>query len=286
MFRSLQWRIAVPYMALIVVGAVLLSAYLVNFIKMSHLNDIKNTLRGEALLVAEVVAPYLSEQDDVSRLPAVARRLGAKMGARVTVIGMDGDVLGDSHEEASSMPNQRGWPEVQAAAGMMAWETAVRQERMLSAVPVENEGELVGVVRVSMSLSEVNAGVRYITTVVALATGIIILFSLMAAAFIARATTGPIKQVTAAAHTLASGEVGHHIAVTGRDEVGQLAHAFNEMSTSLQDTLDTIYQERNQLSTLLAAMVDGMLMTDAQGRVLLSNCAAGELFGFEEEKAT
>jgi two-component system phosphate regulon sensor histidine kinase PhoR len=273
-------------MALIVVGAVLLSAYLVNFVKTSHLNDIKDTLRGEALLVAEVVAPYLSGQDDVSKLPAVARRLGTKMGTRVTVIDMGGDVLGDSHEEASAMPNQREWPEVQAAAGMIAWETAVRQERMLLAVAVEDGGKLVGVVRVSMSLSEVNAGVRYITTVVALATGIIILLSLMAAALIARATTGPIKQVTAAAHTLASGEVGHHITVTSKDEVGQLAHAFNEMSTSLRDTLDTIYQERNQLSTLLAAMADGMMMTDAQGRVLLSNCAAGELFGFEEEKAT
>ncbi|MDP7240553.1 MAG: ATP-binding protein, partial [Dehalococcoidia bacterium] len=59
----------------------------------------------------------------------------------------------------------------------------------------------------------------------------------------------------------------------------------NEMSTSLRDTLDTVYQERNQLFTLLAAMADGITMTDAQGRVIIANRVAGELFGFEENKA-
>ncbi len=41
MFRSLQWRIAVPYMALILVGAVALSLYLVDFVKDTYLDDLE-----------------------------------------------------------------------------------------------------------------------------------------------------------------------------------------------------------------------------------------------------
>ncbi|MEE9202969.1 MAG: ATP-binding protein [Dehalococcoidia bacterium] len=286
MFRSLQWRIAVPYMALIVVGAAALSLYLIGFVKDTYMIDLESRLRGEAVLIAEVVAPYLGGQQDADAIPSVAGRLGARLNTRVTVIGRDGTVLGDSGVEPRTTGNQGEWPEVRAALLGVVGQTAVRQDRMLLAVPVEREGRVVGAVRVSLPLSEVNAGVRYITTVVALATGLITLLSLVAAAFIARATTGAVKQVTAAAHAVASGELGHRITVGSRDEMGQLAQAFNEMSASLRDMLDTIYQERNQLAAVLAAMADGMVMTDAEGRVLLSNRAAEELFGFDEEKAS
>lgn len=286
MFRSLQWRIAAPYMALIVVGAVVLSFYLVSFVKDTYLNDLEARLRGEALLVAEVVAPYFDGQPEASEILSVAGRLGARLGTRVTVIGPEGTVLGDSRVEPGTLDNQGEWPEVRAALSGEMGQTAVRQGRMLLAVPVERQGRVVGAVRVSLSLSEVNAGVRYITRVVALATGLITLLSLVAAVFIARATTGTVKQVTAAARRVASGELGHRIAVGSRDEVGQLAQAFNEMSASLGDMLETLYQEKNQMAAVLAATADGMVMTDAQGRVLLTNRAAEGLFGFDGEKAS
>ncbi|MEK7847404.1 MAG: HAMP domain-containing protein, partial [Chloroflexota bacterium] len=285
MFRSLQWRIAIPYMALIVVGAVALSFYLVNFVADSYREDLKERLHGEALLVAEALVPYLGGQRDAQDAQPVVSRLGARLGIGITVIAQDGRVLADSREEPASLANQGQWPEVRAALSGVVGHTAIRQGRMLLAVPVEREGQVVGVVRVSLSLAEMDAGVRYIATVIAVATGFITLVSLVAAAFIARATTRAVKQVTAAAHKLASGELDHRIAVASRDEVGQLAQAFNEMSASLRRTVEALSQERNQLSAVLAAMANGMVMTDAQGRVVLSNPAAEGLFGFDGDEA-
>jgi two-component system phosphate regulon sensor histidine kinase PhoR len=46
--------------------------------------------------------------------------------------------------------------------------------------------------------------------------------------------------------------------------------------------MDDISTERNKLASVLASMADGVIMTDAEGRVVLANAAAGRLFSFKE----
>ncbi|PYP84273.1 MAG: two-component system sensor histidine kinase/response regulator [Blastocatellia bacterium AA13] len=54
--------------------------------------------------------------------------------------------------------------------------------------------------------------------------------------FITRGITRPINLLKAGADKIGSGETGHRVAVQTRDEVGQLAQAFNKMAESLEKT--------------------------------------------------
>lgn len=57
---------------------------------------------------------------------------------------------------------------------------------------------------------------------------------LLIAFFLLRQVTGPLKRLDAAAGRIAEGRFGERVNIVSSDEIGHLAHSFNEMATSLE----------------------------------------------------
>lgn len=100
------------------------------------------------------------------------------------------------------------------------------------------------------------------------------LLALVAGALLARTLTRPLHQLTAATQTIAQGDLGHQVNIQARDEIGQLANAFNAMSSNLaksnelrqQMTADIAHDLRTPLSVILGyteALNDGKLHGNA-----------------------
>ncbi len=96
------------------------------------------------------------------------------------------------------------------------------------------------------------------------------LLALLVGVFLARSITKPVRELTAATRALADGELGRQVEVRGRDEIAQLASAFNRMSADLarsnqlrqQMTADIAHDLRTPLSVILGyteALSDGKL---------------------------
>jgi signal transduction histidine kinase len=90
----------------------------------------------------------------------------------------------------------------------------------------------------------------------------------------------PLRSLSAAAKGIAAGDLSHRAGVAGQDEVGQVAHTFNQMADSLQSyeterrqmTAAIAHELRTPLSVIqsnLEAMLDGVLPTDADELVSL-----------------
>jgi signal transduction histidine kinase len=75
---------------------------------------------------------------------------------------------------------------------------------------------------------------------------------------LARGTTKPLREMAAVATAMARGEHGRQVAVTSRDEVGELAHAFNRMTAELAETdrlrRDLVANVSHELRTPLGAL--------------------------------
>jgi two-component system phosphate regulon sensor histidine kinase PhoR len=243
---------------------------------------------NEAELVANISASSFADPAQQVNLNVVAQTIGAEINTRITFIALDGTVLGDNDQTAASMENHATRPEVQAAlAGNIGqdtrYSTTLREYMMYAAVPVLSQGQKIGVARVALPLttveSSVNSEVLTIITAVVIAA---ILFILIAA-LIARMITKPVRQITKAAVGITAGNLGQQIEIRTNDEIGRLAHAFNEMSQNLKTTIAAIVDERGNLATVLTNLTDGVVMTDAEEKLLLTNPAAERLFNFNKE---
>ena len=96
------------------------------------------------------------------------------------------------------------------------------------------------------------------------------LIALILGALLSRSLTHPVRDLTTATRALASGKLEQRVPVRSKDELGQLAEAFNQMSTDLaranqarrQMTADIAHDLRNPLTVVggyLESLLDGKL---------------------------
>jgi two-component system phosphate regulon sensor histidine kinase PhoR len=287
MFRTIQWRITVLFILVIVVSLGALGAYLVSATRNSQLDSLRSELENEARITAEASLPAFSSADGADSLDALAKKLGAEIESRVTIIAEDGTVLGDSEEDPQVMENHAQRPEVIDALATGVGESSrysatLEQEMLYVAVPVTTRGEVLGIARVSLPLTTVEGLVQRVTLSIIVAMAVAALLVILAAWLITRFTTRPIRELTAAAKRISSGELGRRIRTLAGGEVGELARAFNEMSARLKTLVAEISEDRARLATILDNMADGVIMTDTEGNISLANQAAAKLFGLKE----
>ncbi|MGD9118988.1 MAG: HAMP domain-containing protein, partial [Dehalococcoidia bacterium] len=287
MFRSIQWRITVSFILVVIVSMGILGVYLVNSTRNSQLDSLRSELEDEARLTAEASLPGFLSPNESNALDALAKKLGAEIDARVTIIALDGTVLGDSDEDPAVMENHANRPEIIDALATGVGESTrysltLEQRMLYLAVPVTYEGEVLGVARVSLPLTVVESFVHRVTLSIVIAMVVAAVLVALAAWLIARFTTRPIRELTAASKRISSGELGQKIAIAAKDEVGELARAFNEMSMRLKESVAEISEDRTRLATILDNMADGVIMTDDEGKITLANEAAQKLFRFRE----
>ncbi len=287
MFKSIQWRIAIPFIILTLVSAGISGIYLVSFARSSQIDNLRLHLEEEARITAEASLPLLIQGSNADTL---AKKLGQEIEARVTIIAPDGKVLADSQENPSTMENHATRPEVKdaLASGLgesTRYSTTLSEQMMYVAVPISNQGMVLGVARVALPLTAIEKSVNHLTVAIGLTMVVVAILVMLTAGFIARRTTRPIRQLTKATRQITAGQLGQKIIVQSGDEVGQLGNAFNEMSSRLKSTMEAVSAEKAKLSTVLNNMIDGVILTDKDGIVSAANPTAGRLFGFEDRDA-
>jgi two-component system phosphate regulon sensor histidine kinase PhoR len=205
-------------------------------------------------------------------------------GMRVTYIGADGTVLGDSVHDESSMDNHRDREEIRAAM-QEGFGSSVRKSRTLGerhmyvAMMVRQDERPIGFIRVSMSLNEVDSGLRSMWVV--LVPGLLLLFVLAAVVGhrISLGVTRPLERMTAAARRMSNMDDPVRIPETGNDEMGELARTLNRMAENLQLQLELVRRNGERLQDVLDNMPSGVVMIGYDGRLTFYNRQAASLLG-------
>lgn len=92
---------------------------------------------------------------------------------------------------------------------------------------------------------------------IALSTAGIVLVVCLLALLLSRILTRPVGQLVTAVRRVRSGEVGVTVPVTTKDEFGELASEFNDMSASLRTKQELIEAQRRENDELLATVMPG-----------------------------
>ncbi len=290
MFRSLRWRIAIPYLILILLTMGGLSVYLSDLVRQSHLTDLREKLTAEARLIGDAVATTAEWGEVGGDLGAQARYYRDLLDARVTFVTADGTVVGDSHAEPADMDNHLRRVEIQQAltAGQGSstrFSRTMGFEMMYAAVPVRAGEDVVGFARVALPVSQIEAQVVRLRRVTLLAAVIAALAAGVLAIVIAERIAQPVRRLTGVVRRMTAGDLDARLLPATQDEIGELTRSFNQMANRLRETINSVTEQQNRLSAVLDNMADGVLITDDQGLVRLINPAAATFLGTDVERA-
>jgi len=108
---------------------------------------------------------------------------------------------------------------------------------------------------------------------------------LLASLLSAHILTRRLGRITEAASAVAGGDLGARSGLTGNDEIAELGSVFDGMVSSIRIERDRLAEREQHLSLTLDSIGDGVIVTDAEGRVTRMNPVAASLTGWHEDEA-
>ncbi len=147
------------------------------------------------------------------------------------------------------------------------------------------ERPFLGAVKLTASMEAVDAMMAAARRDTWFATGAALLLALvLVGAMIRRSVVRPIAAVTAAMRRAAEGNLDQVVPVPGDDEIGQMAESFNIMMARLNELYQGLKLEQDKLNTVIQSTGEGVVVTDATGRIVLVNDAAVHLLSKRRER--
>lgn len=159
-----------------------------------------------------------------------------------------------------------------------------KNDILLVAVPYIKDGKTVGAIVLyqtqdQLSEADIKRWIFY-SAIIAMALTTIFAF------FLSSRITQPLIQMKKQAEKMARGEFLTRVPVRyhERDEIADLAVAFNRMAYQLEDLVHQLSHEKEQLFSILKSMSDGVLMVNKYGKIILTNPIADRFLTFWKEE--
>ncbi len=272
-------RIFIIYSLVLLLAALTIELSITDAVRESHIEDLQKNLAVQIGLLSKTI-PFTSS----SSLDAFCRTLKEITGARVTVIGLDGKVLGDSETDSERMENHGHRREIQQAAlggtgTAIRFSHTLRYDFLYVAEKITGAAGTEGYVRLSIPLKDVDHAVNLLRIKILL----VVLSVLLAAGLFSlwqldrvRRLTGRIRDFAA---SLARGEVGRKLFLEQAGEFDEIAGSLNAMSEALKNSIAAHEEEQRRLNVVLRSIPDALFIIDTGNTIRLSSLAARTLFG-------
>ena len=219
--------------------------------------------------------------------------LARTLHARISVFSSQGRVLGESSDSPTPMTsadNPASHPEFMAALADgqgfdIRIDPAQNGKALYAAQLVRGGDGFSAVLRASLPLARITDSVFQINELVMIALVVGAVLSLAASILIYRAIKQPVGDLARTAQAIAGGDLFRRIRRYPHHEIGELVQIFNAMADTIQEKIENVTEARDHLEAILKGMAEGVLVTDAQGRILFANKALRNLLDLERDPA-
>jgi PAS domain S-box-containing protein len=107
-----------------------------------------------------------------------------------------------------------------------------------------------------------------------------VLLGFFVAILLQRALSQPIRELVRATKEIAGGDLNKRARIESKDEIGELAVAFNKMTETLSGTLVS----KGYLDSIIKSIADTLLVADSHGKITKTNQAALDMLGYAESE--
>lgn len=244
-------------------------------IKTFHIDVLSRNLQNLGQSLSGQVNSFLQEKN-LRQLDNFVKDLGKDINVRITVIDNEGNVLADSGEDPKLMENHKNRPEIKEATTNEAgksirYSTTTNEEMLYIAVPLQENGQIIGFIRTSVFLKDVNILLGQLRNNIINMVGIFLIISVLTAAILSKGLSKPIQELSNASRKLANGQFNTRVFPKSRDETKELADNFNYMAEKIQELFTGLSRQKEELDNIISSIQYGLLVIDKEGKIIMSN---------------
>ncbi len=286
--KKLIWQIFPSFLLITLLSLLAVSWYASSSLQHFFLDQTGLDLKTRALLVEKQIVAHLVPLN-AAEVDAICKDIGKQSATRFTVILPSGQVVGDSRETPSQMDNHASRPEIAEAlkgnpGQSIRYSNTLRQQMMYVALPLQNNQNTLGVIRSSVPITSVKRELRSIQIKIGLGGLLIAVLAAWISLMISRRISRPLEEMKKGADHFAGGDLNHRLAVPDSEELASLVEALNQMAAQLDARIKTIVGQRNELETVLASMLEGVIAVNNEEKIIRMNESSADFFNCDHDK--
>jgi len=290
MFKRLRWRLTATYIGLVILSMLVLGVFLMSSLKGYFYTNLETRLESQALLASRLIKETEGDWNH-DFMESQADKISSDVGARVTIINIDGRVLGDSEEFARQMENHINRPEIQKVIneeeGMaIRYSSTLDKDMMYVAVPITENDKISGFMRLAVPITETRQAFSKLWSVITAAILLAVFCTIVISFVLSKMVTGPVEKLMEFTRCVSRGNFDCRAEVKSNDEIGELAGALNHMAATIKEKVHLISEGKNRLEAVLANMTSGVIFVNRKRQVDLLNPAAERFLSFTGEGST
>ena len=296
LFNTIQWKMVVIYMLLILLAMQFIGAYFAREVESYYLNSFSETLNAQASLLASLLEADMrsleGKEQSVEQMRQdidnLINNLVKINGTNVQVIDQTGTVLSTT-EDRSIVGQRTSQPEVTIAllgtrSEAMRIDPRTGARVKVLVLPIKGDQIVYGAVYMVASMEGTYTTIRKMNGILASGTMFALLITAVLGFVLARTITKPVKDMTRQTRAVADGDFSRTVKIYSDDEIGQLGMAFNHMTRRLQSAILQEEEEREKLAGILSNMSDGVIAANRDGQIILLNRSAEEMLQVKMEE--
>ncbi|MBC1637296.1 cell wall metabolism sensor histidine kinase WalK [Listeria welshimeri] len=300
-FQSVQFKLVIMYLLLIIVAMQVIGAYFVRELEGQLEKNFQNSITNSiTLLDYNAREEIIKNSDNSVKLQNDIRELlvdyshASSNLIEVRIVDEKGKILGTSNLNNQGIVGQKSNdPLVKRtlSLGTTSEDKIYKDESnknnrvWVNVSSIKNKGEVIGAIYLVADIESVYKQVDDITNIFITGTLIAMVITAILGILLSRTITKPIVEMKRQAYAMARGNYSRKVKVYGVDEIGELADSFNTLTKRVQEAQAMTEGERRKLSSVLAYMTDGVIATDRRGKVILINTPAEKMLRVKHESA-
>lgn len=284
MFKSLQWKLVMVFVLLVLAIMTVAGSFLVLRVSVFYhdmfASEMADTFSQSFLARLENGAAGDTEFVK-NTMRATMSRLGIDSYRNYYIISADSGTVLDGSSAGSSSLYVDSDNFITALTGSVGNSTNARKQFMDYAVPVDTPSGR-QIIYIKDTKEELTKIIQHIFEIIIQAVVLGIIISIIIGYFLSRAITTPISNLTKRAKRLSEGQFDPRVEnIKADDEIGILAETFNDMSSTLKGTLSDISTEKNKIEAILQNMTDGVMAFGTDGKIIHINSTARKMLNIE-----
>ena len=264
------------YLIIIAVTVIVVSLYAGSLTRRISYRQTVKTLREAASIIMSTLFT-----EDVEDLDTFSSQVGTD-SIRITFIGKDGTVVGDSQTDISTLDNHADRVEIQGALkgqeGLSnRYSSSLKQDMVYVALPVFQYRNMSIVLRTSMAAQDIRKELKGIYLRIGLGGIIVLLIISLFTFLIERKMINPIPTLQKAASAYASGELDYYLNIDYPPDLKQVADSLNTMAGNLKQRMTQATSRKNELQAVFSSMVEAVVVLDRELKIRDLNASACRL---------